>query len=199
MPGTGKFKIYSYRILLAISSLNGILSSLLAPLYWIKAFNNRDDKELFIQALILSTGAVIQIIFILTRPNHAERDILSNIGVFGWITVIRSLGRTFSAEFSELLYNVTKTTGSIPIDRKLFSVLGSLLSIFWITTIGILGYKLRKQIGINLLASYALLFIFSSVFGIGGPDNTLFLIPGKGDRYFFVPATLLLTALLSSI
>lgn len=194
-----KFKKYSFRVLLAIGSLNGVLSCLLTPLYWIKAYQNRDDKEVVIQALILSTGAIIQLILILTSPAHADRNILSSIEVFGWITSIRSLGLTFSAELAEFLHQTTESTGPIPPESKSFSVIGSLITILWLAIIGMLAYRLRKQAGIYLLASYVLLFIFSSVFGIAGPNNVYFLRPEHGDRYFLVPSVLTLLAILASI
>jgi len=194
-----KFKKYSFRVLLAIGSLNGILSSLLAPLYWIKAIQNRGEKEIVIQALILSAGAVIQLILILTSGAHAERNVLSNIEVFGWITGVRALGLIFSADFAEFLHQTTIVTGSISPSSKSFSVIGSLMTAFWLVLVGLLAYRLRNQAGIYLLASYLLLFIFSSVFGIAGPNSIYFLIPELGDRYFYAPSALILIAIMASI
>jgi hypothetical protein len=197
--GAGKLKKYSFRVLLAIGSLNGVLSCLLTPLYWIRAYQNRDDKEATIQALILSTGLIIQLILIMTSSAHAERNILSSIGVFGWIASIRSFGLTFSMDLAEFLHQATKATASIPPDSRQFSVTGGLMAALWLAIIGMLAYRLRKQTAIYLLASYTLLFIFASIFGIAGPNNIYFLRPDHGDRYFFVPSVLILITMLSSI
>ncbi len=197
--GAGLFKKYSFRLLLAIGSLNGVLSCLLTPLFWIRAYQDRDNKEATIQALILSMGAIIQLILILTSSAHAERNILSSIDIFGWIASIRSLGLTFNTDLAEFMHQATKATASIPPESRPFSIIGSLMAVLWLAIVGMLAYRLRKQVAIYLLASYTLLFIFSSIFGIAGPNNIDFLMPTHGDRYFFVPSALLLITIFASI
>ena len=104
MKDSGKFKKYSYRFLLISGSLNGALSCLLAPVFWFKAFKNRDDKEILIQALILTAGTVIQLGSILYAEDNYRREILTNVYSFGWIAGVKAMGLTFSTELSEFLW-----------------------------------------------------------------------------------------------
>ena len=56
-----RLKRHIFRLLLMINSLNGLLSCTLTPLYWIKAWRNR-EREVAIQAAILSLGCMLQVV-----------------------------------------------------------------------------------------------------------------------------------------
>jgi len=194
----GRFKKYSFRFLLAIGSLNGVLSCLLTPLYWIKAFKHRNDKEIIIQALILSVGAILQLALILMSPKHAARDILTSVPLFGWITGVKALGLAFSTELSEYIAQIvhlTTTDGKM----KTLQVGGLIFVAIWLSLIIFLASKLKNSASIYLLASYILLFVFSSIFGIGGDNNILFTQTDTGNRYYYVPSALILIVTMSLI
>ncbi|MFW2439037.1 MAG: hypothetical protein ACN4GR_06670 [Arenicellales bacterium] len=196
--GSGIFKVYSFRILLALASINGVLSCLLTPLYWFKAFRHRNDRELIIQAAILSAGAVFQLFTLLMSSAHAERNLLSDASLFGWISWVKSVGLTFNTELAELLHN-SVLSGAISIDSNTFTNVGYLLLSLWLLAVIFLAYRLRHHIAIYILASYVLLFLFVSIFGIAGPDNVYFIYPDLGNRYFLLTSALILISLYASI
>jgi hypothetical protein len=187
MKNSGRLKKYSFRLLLVLGSLNGVLSCLLAPLYWIKALKNRDDREILIQAAILSTGIILQIAAILMSPYSAPRDILSSPYIFGLIAGVKSFGITFSTELSYFIYH------------NRYEAVGYAIILAWVSFLAIVGSKLKNNPAIYLLGAYILIFVFSSIFGIGGNNNLYFTHPVSANRYFYVPSVLLLISLFASI
>jgi len=198
MQNSGKFKKYAFRFLLILGSLNGVLSCLLTPVFWLKVIKNRGDKEVLIQALILSTGAVIQLISILHAEYNAPRELLTSIYSFGWIAGVKAMGLTFSTEFSEFLWLFRRL---VPPDDQTEHVqyVGYFLAAVWFSLIVLLLVLQKNNPSVYLLICYFLLFIFSSIFGIGGEDNIQLTETNTGNRYFYVPSALILIVTMSLI
>ncbi len=199
MPQSGWIRKLLYRVLLLTGSLNGLLSCVLTPLYWIKAFRSR-DREVFIQAIILSIGCLIQLLSMSIETDSAERHRLTSLATFGWITAIKTYGHVFSREFGQLLYDIIITDGQVPyMVSRLYFLLGYMWLAIWLGILAALAYRLRQSVALYLLASYVLLFVFVSIFAIAGRDNIFLLYPLLGNRYFFIPSALLLIVIMTSI
>jgi hypothetical protein len=199
MPQSGRIRKNLYRVLLVTGSLNGLLSCVLTPLYWIKAFRSR-DREVLIQAIILSAGCLIQLVAISIEIDGAERHRLTSLATFGWITAIKTYGLVFSREFGQLLHDVIITDRQVPyMMSRLYFHLGYMWLAVWLGILAALAYRLRHSLALYLLASYVLLFVFVSIFAIAGPNNVHLLYPLLGNRYFFIPSALLLIVIMTSI
>ena len=199
MPQSGRIRKNLYRALLLTGSLNGLLSCVLTPLYWIKAFRSR-DREVLIQAIILSTGCLIQLVALSIEIDAAERHRLTSLATFGWITAIKTYGHVFSREFGQLLYDIIITDRQVPyMMSRLYYYLGYMWLAVWLGILAALAYRLRQSVALYLLASYVLLFVFVSIFAIAGRDNVFLLNPLLGNRYFFIPSALLLIVIMTSI
>jgi hypothetical protein len=194
--GASKFKKYAFRFLLGVVSLHGVIACLLLPLFWIKYFRNRNDKETAIQGLFLTVGAFIQLIAIISAENRAQRHLSFQIDVLGWVAAVRTFGMTFSNELGDYIYSAA---GKIGYHTKSYTYYGYFFVSLWLGIISILAWRLRNSVGIYLLASYFLLFLFSFTFGIGDPTHRVFMIPDVGNRYFYAPAALFLLSVMASI
>ena len=184
----------AYRVLLAINGLNGPLSSVLTPLYWLKGWRTR-DREVLIQAGVLTCVAVIQLVAILTASDAPDRADPPGVPILGWITVIKGVLLPFDTRIAEILYEYfffleTRQDAQI-------SVMGYMLMWSMVLLMGAMLYRARRTDTVYLLGAFCLLVLIASLFGLGEEENRLLMHPYLGNRYFLIPAVLIILTVLS--
>lgn len=196
-PSRSALKRWAYRLLLLCAGLTGLLSCLLAPLFWLRALVRR-EREYFVHAGILTVTSIVQMIIVAltVHSTNATRFEFPTVDMLGLIIAVKTFllsTRTTAAEwFSN--YVLRHRIGP---DAGMIRALGyGLLALELAVLVGI-GHVLRKKGGYYLVGAFLLLVLFPCGFGIAGPDKAVFLIPYAGNRYFYAPNAVLVIALVS--
>lgn len=197
-PFDNRERRYFFRVLLLASSLNGVLSCLLAPLFGIKAWRTRPNRESMVQLAVLAAGVTIQLVAIVeVTDTTTKRAILSEVSTFGWMAAIKSLSLPFSIDVAQEVFRFNQH--HLKYGSEGYFYAGMLFSAAWIGLLAAFAARLWKGDGIYLVAGLAMIFVFSCVFGIAAGSKRALLIPLNANRYFFVPSALALMTVAVSI
>lgn len=183
-----KIRSLTYYLLLAVASLSGILPCAMTPLYWLRAWQLRNQKVL-IGAIILTIGSMTQLFLILTYDEIApSRGSVASAGIAGWIFFIRTILLPINENWAQLASHLSMATntGIDPVST------GQLLLGCYVITMVVALWILRKSVIAYFLISGIGLVVMTLLFGIGGSQQAIFLNLFLGDRYFFAPTVLFL-------
>lgn len=192
---TSKIRLWCYYLLLGVSSLSGILPCIMTPLYWMRAYQLR-NRQTFFAALILTSGMLIQIFLILLFDGSTPpRGTAATTDIAGWIVVIKTILLPLNEGWARLGFSLSReiTAGLGPFSS------GQVLLTGYLTLILLLLFILRKSVAAYFLLAYLGLLLMTLLFGLGGPEQSVFRHPFVGNRYFYVPNALFLIVLVAAL
>lgn len=193
--GLSRHRAWTYRALLAVNGLNGTLSALIAPLYWLKAWRT-GQREAVVQAVLLTAAGLVQFAAILTAGLlQVGRTDVATLPALGMIVGIKGLIMPFDLATAHHVYEIVcddVAEGRFDAAGYAFLAMAALL-------LSALTYRLRSTPAVYLPAAFALLIVAASEFGLGGEGHYALMHVFSGSRYFFAPAAILLLALLAAV
>ncbi len=180
-----------YRLLLVLAGLSGVLACSLVPLFLLCAWYDK-QRERWIQALLLSTCAIIQIAMILSFHGAGDLD-----QRFSWIG-FSPLGVTLWTQSFLLFttgYQNAKEWGKYFRDiffaqPTLFMMWGKGLFVAAVALIGVTTTNLTTRLRVLFLSSISIFILLFTVFSII-PDKYLFFRAGAHQRAFLAPNMIL--------
>ena len=185
----GIIKKWGGRFLLVIVGLTGLLSDLLTPLYYLKAWKYK-TRESVIQAAILSVTSLIQLsifIYSLQFSDFSKRFASGDIPTFGITTLSRTfilplIGLNPVSSFAQNALNLRGT------NFPLYSILGygALLLLFLIAIVWILPFQNKETTWLAL--ALTIISVFSFLTSITRGDKSILLSPIFAPRYFYAPS-----------
>lgn len=208
--GDGTPKRGVLRVCLLVAGLTGIMSCLLTPLYWLRAYVEK-QKELMILAIILTACSLIQVaVVVMSTSGEVDSKAIMAMGValpsrsFHWspptlgsILLVKTilldyLGPSLTVPVAKSVHSLYAKGG---VGQQVFGY-GSLLGVvsFW----GCLLRKCSCPARYIVPGSFVLLVVPSVSFAL--VDTMAVLIsPYAAQRYFFVPNVLMLLMLCCAI
>jgi len=183
------------RILLAASGLTGPVSCFLTPLLLVRARSER-TRERFVQAAVLSICSLAQLVVVTHSSGAPLLERLRGFGApdLAAIVWLQSLGLVLSglggARAAARLLDAARAAGTE--DAVAWGLLVAEVALVWALARG-----LSKADRVVFLGGYASLIVLSA---LGAMDRgRTALAPGFGQRYFFVPNTILLLLLAANL
>lgn len=193
------FSRWSYRVLLLIAGLMGLLSCLFTPFFLWRAWRSK-EREHWIQTGILIICCVLQLVAVIYTVLE-EQDILDyrrhppNLYQTGFIIWVKAFMQTLNTGwawyYSWIFRHVNPEQAA-----------NQLSLIYWLAMVAIVAIFLfiNRNKNLYMLAGmFTILVVFVSFFGIGGEQNRAFLHVDAGNRYFYAPNVLLSVILVSQL
>lgn len=183
-----------YRMVLAAAGLTGVPSGFLAPLFFIKSWQDK-TKEAGIQGGILLASLLLQMSIIFSTSDAGgigdRWDGLIGIPTAVYSLVLKSILVPIMG--AEITQQIAGRFGSIYGDPDLswIVVIGTL---FGLALLGMFYLVWRYRSGWKFAGGYALLVIPSLLFSPG--DKSLFIDVYFAERYFYAPNVILVLALI---
>lgn len=183
------------RILLAVSGLTGPVSCFLTPLLLVRAGSER-TRERLVQASILSICSLAQLVVVMQSPGTPLLERLRGFGVTDLAAIVwlQSLALVLSglggARASARLLDAARAAGTD--DAVAWGLLVAEVALVWA-----LARALSKADRVVFLGGYASLIVLSALGAIHRGGSAI--APGFGQRYFFVPNTILLLLLAANL
>jgi hypothetical protein len=179
------------RGLLVIAGLSGTVSCFLIPIFIFRALLEK-QRERWVQIIILSVCALIQIALILSYRSNADLSQrfhligLTTLGVVLWTQGLSLFATGFhqTRDWARMLFSMTTQ------DLAGFQLWGRLLLFAGMALILFLSANLSKKLRFLFLGSYAILLILMMMFSVISDKYTL-LDTGLHQRIFFAPNVLL--------
>ena len=187
----GRVRLWANRVMLLIGGLTGMLSCFLIPLYFFRAFHEK-DKERWIQTLILAACVLVHIYLIFTYTSEAsfkERFHMlgfSTLGVTMWTQGIGLFvfGFDQAREWAQTFFSLAAQ------DTASFQMWGRFLLIFGLVLLFLLPSNLPRKIHFLFISSYLILMVFPMMFSVI-EDKYALSVTGLHQRLFLAPNTLL--------
>lgn len=195
----GQARRWVYRGLLALSGLTGTLACFLTPLFFYRAWRER-QAERGGQALILAACAMLQVGLIFSihsYGNVGQRFTLIGLTTVGSAVWTQSLG-LFAAGYEQAHHWAKHLLALHTLDPYLFKLWGRSLLLAALAFFFMLSSNLPTRERIIYLGSYGLWVLFSIMFSII-PDKYDFINTGMQQRLFFAPNVILGWMLLANL
>jgi len=187
------FKKYFYRMLVMIAGLSGVLSCLITPFFFFKAWRTKNHEN-FIQAGILFVCSLVQlsIVFSTQHPDRLNHPDLATVALI-------VLVRNFIAPFSISLASQFRTFLLNFYNNSIFSMIGYGALITEIMVLWYFKRKISDKKSILIIGSFLLLTFFSTYFAIAGKNGMALLNARVGNRYYYTTNVLVLVMIFLSI
>lgn len=185
--GGGLLRRCSHRLLLAFSSLGGVLPCLLTPLFLLRFLQVR-KREVLIAFGIMSVGTLIQFVLVLLwEGDKPPRTGPPTADFAGWIALAKSVLMIFGESSTQWATDRARTEG--------WTHAGKFIFVAWLVGWTAVAWLLRRSIALYFVLAGVGLLMFALLFGIGGENQRLFLFHYLGNRYFYASNFLFLIAL----
>ncbi len=186
-----------YRGILALATLSGPVTAFLAPLFIVRAWARRQEREISTQAWIVTAGAMLQLGIVLTSleapPEGAVRFAGLSLANLSAVVVNRTIvmpiaGARAARWTAQVLAKAHEAGADALLGWGMLVVLVGLgLYLCW-------GRSSRQR---YLVAASLLMTTLATISALIGPDQTKWVLldPGAAIRYYYAPSVLLMLAL----
>ena len=182
-------------MLLLVAGLTGPASCVLTPLFVFKAVKEK-SPERSVQAAILATAAVTQVVLLLTSAESTLASRTATLPRFDviWILWDQSVALTlFGLEAAKRSFDLLRQIEGQP----LYVVVWIVIFVVEVLLFWCLSRNLEPDVRVSCVGAYALLVVFSLAGTL--EERSQLVMPGWAHRYFLVPNTILLFMILANL
>ncbi len=189
-------RAWSFRVLLFLGGMSSPMACYLTPVFLYEGYRSR-NRERLIQTGILSFIAVLQLSVILYQAigqagafgNRFSGMSLATLALvaFNRTVLVPIMGTPLGGVFSSF---------SASISHSNFHILGATAGLLLLGVLVALGFRIKSEWRIKLVASYLLLVILN--INTAMEDKNAMIGPHPGQRYFFVPMIMFLFMILTA-